>query len=930
MFGNVRSNKLWQKTVLAISCIILLPTVQASVGVIDYDPDAFNPEAIDSMCLDGIDHEMDGDADLLDQGCIRPLWEEPNIEGNTHSTQMTALVNGLNENAMPAATTNEIDEEDTSLLFPNTITIKGNDYESEYNGSEIIEGEEGITYQGDVQVNITHLDKEREEGLRAWGDEERGEVEGYGMGILNETKYEFQIGSDYPESTYITTENYKGQENVRLITAPHAVGNPETDSENLYQAARRGNGIKDNEIENEDEHKVSNYELGHEPESDDHHEKRIEWTEDYGRILEKHGLDEDYRDQPYGSDGLDCDNDEASCEASSCTTCPADCDDADCSVDQDNSADLDNEFYDLSGDWMWREGCQVTGADEVAEADSCDDDCCDGHDCGKYNDECCDSDCDADGDEAGDERGWNEENSQNCDEEYSAVDGGGYETVGNDPAATYTKFTAHADNNWGQRDMTDTGTGSVWCGWDKTLTVNADGPNGESNGWVVIDQSEDPGNDRIVAREGLDGNYKVGYIHHREINHGESLNDDWDTTDMVTHPFGGNPGCPGETEVCLAYLDFWVEEGSGDQGSPEWREYEDAVESEIKYRFTPDEGYSVCKNINRIYQEDDYNNFDSSHELLVCDYKENSGSNNNNIKDDAAMNVAPLPEPCGTKSNEYVYWMEGPQVNNDKVSDYHLHQQRCIDLDDGDIETEMDERSVGLEDSCLNKGDLYREGTVKRVTRHQPDFCPEVQGDEDYPDEFKWACDNEGGTDFPEHTGGAPYDNSATPNDLDSEIGPPVYEADGDNSAQESASWEVCLNIEEDKGSNAGMFGSNPNDHESVGGQWYSLDNPKVSEYLRGEPGVGVGNGDLLVGDSGSLDRFNRHHIAYYYRMNHNPQHSQFNPQGGNTGTALDINCGNPQHDLLGGANCQDGEDDSIHYNFQREGAGHTDWDQVN
>lgn len=89
-----------------------------------------------------------------------------------------------------------------------------------------------------------------------------------------------------------------------------------------------------------------------------------------------------------------------------------------------------------------------------------------------------------------------------------------------------------------------------------------------------------------------------------------------------------------------------------------------------------------------------------------------------------------------------------------------------------------------------------------------------------------------------------------------------------------SSDREVCVNVE-----------------SSVGGEWTDLDNDEAQNYLQT-------SGSYLLGSSSDPSD-----IKYWTNDNPNPSHPEYNPEGGNEGTAVENNCGNPRFDSL---NCDD------------------------
>jgi len=97
-----------------------------------------------------------------------------------------------------------------------------------------------------------------------------------------------------------------------------------------------------------------------------------------------------------------------------------------------------------------------------------------------------------------------------------------------------------------------------------------------------------------------------------------------------------------------------------------------------------------------------------------------------------------------------------------------------------------------------------------------------------------------------------------------------------------SPDWEVCLNLDDGTGDDQPWdnAGNDPNARD-FGGEWYDFDDERINDYLRGS-----GNNLITGGDSDDIND-----IAYYWRTNPNPQHSDHNPTGGESGVALEDDC---------------------------------------
>lgn len=544
-----------------------------------------------------------------------------------------------------------------------------------------------------------------------------------------------------------------------------------------------------------------------EPKPDDAHGDPTSATtgcrEDLGRLGEVYDVrDSDSNDASnYLKDGMTCRDDEASCETTekSCSCSPSSCSGESCSdgscsgtvtvectVDSDYSEDEQNDYWYTSGDWLYQEGCNPYNGPVAQKSDStyCSTGGCSTswtYSCGPSNEQSCPDSCDgagdtanpSDSDSAGVKRRWEQVGSIDCNTN-NVVDGGGDERsiMGNDPAGTFTDFTSEADN----------GHDRVWCAYESTLTVDADGPRGYGDGFVVIE------NGNIVATMSPDGSDNVG----QRVYSNGGFSDYQGRIDT---------SCNGR-KVCLKYVDFYTQAGSGTRGSPEWTSTGGAVQTQSQV-FTADQSYSVCKTINYINEMHGDGN-----EVIDCDY-ERSGD------------VAPLPEACGDDYNEHLILMEGTEVENSVTDNYLAHEQKCVDWssDTGGFGESL------TRSACVNKGTAYAEGTVLQAARNG------VSG----------------------------------------------YEKSSD-----STDWEVCLDIDGQGDSKRWDNTDNNGGSTDYGGEWYDLDSNAVNDYLRG-----AGNSLVTGGDSGDT-----HDVAYYWQTNQNPFHASYNPEGDNSGLALEDDCG--------------------------------------
>lgn len=439
----------------------------------------------------------------------------------------------------------------------------------------------------------------------------------------------------------------------------------------------------------------------------------IDCRADWGRQWAKYSIRAPYNDR--GSTGMKCEDDQADCNNpevycdsgdgsypgcsdSTCGTITS----ASCWFTDDNRYMEGNTYWYTSGDYLRRNECtRDSGPVESTEAEcgpatdySTESACAswnydqygDRTSCARYNYWCSSNrGCsERTYDEEGYYRSWDLQNSINCNR-HNTVDGGGDErsgVMGNDPAATYTDFTAYSDNSWGSSPHNG---GKVWCGHESHTTVDADGAYGYGDGFVVIEDG------RIVATMSPDGSDNVGQ---RVFVDGSDTgrNELWRI----------NTNC-GDKNVCIKYADFYTSTGG-------WSSISAAIRSDESRAFTPDESYSVCKTINYINEM-----HGDGREIIDCDYERGG-------------DVSPLPEACGDEDNEQLILMEGTEVENSVTEDYLAHEQKCVDWAE-----DTDPFGDSLDgNACVSKGNAYSEGTVLQISRSS------VSGYEKQSDSTDW------------------------------------------------------------------------------------------------------------------------------------------------------------------------------------------------
>ena len=406
----------------------------------------------------------------------------------------------------------------------------------------------------------------------------------------------------------------------------------------------------------------------------DHGGETINCRADYGRILE-----EEHVKSEYLISGLTCRPDDgcqtSTSEGSRCSPCSANvygC--------NDYSADDGNDYWEKDGSQRMTETtCRDNGDYIEYVSESCSDSWSTGP-----SPEDRDSCNDFDDDTGGNDRQWYDNTDNvNCNT-YNAVDGGGDDggkessdfsneypnKADNDPAATFTDFKVYANDNRGS-------DGEIWCQAESTLTVDADGPRGNGDGFVVVHEGE------IVATESPNGDPEVGTAYYgRDGSYGNTRS----FLSEVT------PSCfSTDKDTCLKYADFQTKDNDG--GDNSWS-ISEAVRLDTTTTVYPDDSYSICKNINRINRE----NGDGT-ELIDCDYERGSPG---------SEDVSPLPEAGGDEPNEHLIMMEGPAVDNSVTKDYLAFEQRVVDWeeDTGVFGDSLDSNA------CVTKGKVVSEGTV--------------------------------------------------------------------------------------------------------------------------------------------------------------------------------------------------------------------------
>lgn len=371
---------------------------------------------------------------------------------------------------------------------------------------------------------------------------------------------------------------------------------------------------------------------------------------------------------------------------------------------------------------------------------------------------------------------WQTVETINCND-YNRVSGGGrkqsttpsLDRPANDRAGTYTDFKAYAESG---------SIETVWCGYnpDRVSTVDADGPQGRGDGFVVINDTENApeGSAAIVGTRGPRPVGGIGdsprdtvgqMVHTKDF--GETLtrtrnylkpgNQDWNTD------------CPRDLNYCVKYIDYYTSSQETVWEAPS--NTENAVRATPTRTLSPDKSYSVCKFINMVHSNQVSG---SDRELLDCDYETS--------RDEGSGDMSPLPESCGDVPDEHLIAGEGNQVDFGSLSERLYQSQACVSYgeDTADIDTAGNEGEL-TESACVMEGAAYAEGTTLNVA----DSGESNERNQASPD-LEVCLDP---------------DDSATP-----------------DITADRVEWDNSRNDQ---------------DSRDFGGEWYDLDNEKVQEYVK-------------------------------------------------------------------------------------------------
>lgn len=628
-------------------------------------PDCDNPIGVNNSCWnDNDDNSYDG-TDTSDKACVKPIGPcvpqsaLDRTEGNIWDTDMSAIL---------AETGPE-----SSKYMSEGVMFKGTLYRGPSTSSNTMNKEDS----GTGTLTEYYIDEARPERPDP-----------------NESEWAF--GDDLDQTVSDSDLSFGDKvKNGRVIYDPSPLqGKGESNPESC------GDGL-----ENLDPSIVGDGVKGPgSPDSDPGESTYCK--EDYGQIYEKYFIKNPYDDK--GQTNMQCRDQVASCSGGACGVCGSSCTSASCTVDTSYSDDPDNEFWQIkNNDVIYKKTCDVNSCSGSASDSDCQasascsigSTCCQGG-CGPYGNQCCNSDsCNWD-DAAGDDREWSSDKiNYDCNQQ-NTVDGGtssSSNAVGtrNDQSATYTEFTAYSDDSWG--GSTNEDDGKVWCAYEFTTTVDADGPKGQGDGFIVVENRNSNGKYTgsssqwsIIGTEAHNGQNQVGR---------RAYVDGSRKTENLLDDVNIDLSCNGR-EVCIKYVDFWTRDSgwttTNDGG---WK---DAVKADVVHTLTPDQGYSVCKNINRIAM----NLGSASGQVVRCDYMRDGNR------------ISPLNEACGDDPAERLIAEEGIEVDEPAMDQYPALQQECyqypsdpddVDTSAGNDDVDASQYGSGGPGSSSTSGELGRE-----------------------------------------------------------------------------------------------------------------------------------------------------------------------------------------------------------------------------
>ncbi|MBY6287275.1 hypothetical protein GLT90_01580 [Nanohaloarchaea archaeon H12] len=650
------------------------------------------PDPNGTMCVNDFDDNKWDGADSNDLGCVAPLKDVPEkvldeTEGNIWDTDLSNQVGPLEED----------------------MWFGGNVYRGSSTRTMNKDDRFGTGDDGDKFLREFYLDDSRAEGSN-WS-------------------YGFPRNQTTPLSSFPSDAEFK---DGAVIDPPHnqpdariTCGNGIEDD--VEPVENKGDVPDDNIRDDFSKDWQDKWGNGDGAQADeDNPNKNLGVAEtpcraDYGRIWEKHdrrlvdssarGISE-YKSPNGGT--LSCVSDDGRITSSECIgsdngcsptgiTCDKTLDTDNSDFDGDGLRDESTFYFKESGDNIRKVSCDRKSGTPSKWVDY--------ESCSTSREDC---ETDEDGDEScscesagtaycgvGRDRVWDPSQSVDCSR-HDVVDGGtdseedinsssyeDYPNMGdNDPAATWTEFTAHSDNSWGSRTKWEGTTGdeafgSVWCGYQDATTLDADGPNGGLDGYVVISNrgkysSMDRGRpDTNFHVQGSKGNKIIG-AYSPDSSGGADADDVWLDGSYTNAQLAierklrakGKMDCPEDNQICVVRIDKinydelekWKETWDfrngvwyrRDEDSPRW---DNGFKVKASDLFLPSESYSVCKLANR----------GAGQEVVDCDYMKDGGAH------------SPLPEACGDQPGERMIAQEGNEINHETIDKYPALKQECYD-----------------------------------------------------------------------------------------------------------------------------------------------------------------------------------------------------------------------------------------------------------
>lgn len=258
----------------------------------------------------------------------------------------------------------------------------------------------------------------------------------------------------------------------------------------------------------------------------------------------------------------------------------------------------------------------------------------------------------------------------------------GSEDFSNDPAVSLSTFS-----------MDVTGGVDFHSVRDTFETYDADGPYGESDGFIAIEhdiQNEGTSYEQKSSSRSITGTTSLFLQEESQKSNSESSIQYMDFVSTSNVPI---PSCPGDQVKCVAMVDVSLKDVNN------WGSNNPSTGFQFDITGTPpptSQSMSVCKMYQRISNEESFSLDSSSNQQ--CEFEEGDYTNSGGGGDDD-----PDPSTCGSMPGYRWHYMEGPEVKEDTFTS--TSEQSVSD----------DYEACVAHSECVYKGTNVTEGTVANV-----------------------------------------------------------------------------------------------------------------------------------------------------------------------------------------------------------------------